>query len=120
MACGDESKRSSATVVRRQTTSELYGRTAAVTRGKLEMVAGRVARAPISVCKAALLPACRLQFLMFGSTILPMQKWEKPPIDPELRRRIEELIEYKGGGHNSDLVVDIVENALKLLHDVEA
>src|SRR5881296_2553525 len=49
-----------------------------------------------------------------------MQKPDKPPADPELRRRIEELIEYKGGGHNSDLVVDIVENALKLLHDVEA
>ena len=49
-----------------------------------------------------------------------MQKWDKPPVDPELRRRIEELVEYKGGGHNPDLVVDIVENALKLLHDVEA
>jgi uncharacterized protein (TIGR00730 family) len=49
-----------------------------------------------------------------------MQKWEKPPLDPELRRRVQELIDYKGGGHNSDLVVDIVENALKLLTDVEA
>jgi hypothetical protein len=47
-----------------------------------------------------------------------MQKWEKPPLDPELRRRVQELIDYKGGGHNSDLVVDIVENALKLLTDV--
>jgi uncharacterized protein (TIGR00730 family) len=49
-----------------------------------------------------------------------MQKWDKPPVDPELRRRIEELVEYKGSGHNPDLVIDIIENALKLLHDVEA
>lgn len=39
--------------------------------------------------------------------------------DPELRRRIEELIAFKGGGHNQDAVADIVENALKLLHDVK-
>src|SRR3954468_21223453 len=49
-----------------------------------------------------------------------MQKPEKPPQDPELRRRVQELIAYKGGGHNEDLVADIVENALKLLKDVEA
>ena len=49
-----------------------------------------------------------------------MQKWEKPPVDPELKRRIQELIAYKGGGHNADLVADIIENALKLLSDVEA
>jgi uncharacterized protein (TIGR00730 family) len=44
---------------------------------------------------------------------------DKPPADPELKKRIQELIAYKGGGHNTDLVEDIVENALKLLHDVE-
>ncbi|MBM3833889.1 MAG: LOG family protein [Verrucomicrobia bacterium] len=44
---------------------------------------------------------------------------EKPPADPELKRRVQELIAYRGGGHNSDLVEDIVENALKLLRDVE-
>src|ERR1044071_14543 len=44
---------------------------------------------------------------------------EKPPVDPELKRRIQELIVYKGGGHNADLVEDIIENALKLLKDVE-
>lgn len=44
---------------------------------------------------------------------------EKPPVDPELKRRIQELISYKGGGHNADLVEDIVENALKLLKDVQ-
>ncbi|MST94275.1 MAG: LOG family protein [Pedosphaera sp.] len=48
-----------------------------------------------------------------------MEKWERPPGDPELKRRIQELIAYKGGGHNTDLVEDVVENALKLLHDVE-
>src|SRR5881394_785966 len=48
-----------------------------------------------------------------------MEKRERPPVDPELKRRIDELIAYKGGGHNPDLVGDVVENALKLLHDVE-
>ena len=43
---------------------------------------------------------------------------EKPPGDPELKRRIEELIKYKGGGDNQEQVADIVENALKLLTDV--
>src|SRR3954465_8610134 len=49
-----------------------------------------------------------------------MQKPERPPQDPELRRRVQELIAYKGGGYNEDLVADIVENGLKLLKDVEA
>lgn len=44
---------------------------------------------------------------------------EKPPADPELRRRIQELIRYKGGGHNEDLIQDIIENALKLMKDVK-
>src|SRR5881392_498278 len=48
-----------------------------------------------------------------------MEKRDKSPAEPELKRRIEELIAGKGGGHNSDLVGDVVENALKLLHDVE-
>src|SRR5216110_2952098 len=48
-----------------------------------------------------------------------MEKRDKPPVDAELKRRIQELIAGKGGGHNSDLVADVVENALKLLHDVE-
>src|SRR5262245_51261467 len=48
-----------------------------------------------------------------------MEKRDKPPPDPELKRRIQELIAYKGGGHNADLVEDIIENALKLLNDVE-
>jgi hypothetical protein len=43
---------------------------------------------------------------------------EKPPGEPELKRRIQELIDYKGGGDNQEQVADIVENALKLLTDV--
>src|SRR3954466_10388625 len=49
-----------------------------------------------------------------------MQKPERPPQDPELRRRVQELIAYKGGGFNEDLVADVIENGLKLLKDVEA
>jgi hypothetical protein len=47
-----------------------------------------------------------------------MRQRAKPPRDPELKRRIQDLIAYKGGGHNPDLVADIIENALKLLGDV--
>src|SRR5215813_8790140 len=48
-----------------------------------------------------------------------MTRSEKPPMDGELRRRIEELIRYKGGGFNDQNVADIIENALKLLADVQ-
>src|SRR5512134_2129807 len=48
-----------------------------------------------------------------------MEKRERKTADPELRRRIEELIAFKGGGHNADLVADVLENGLKLLKDVE-
>jgi uncharacterized protein (TIGR00730 family) len=48
-----------------------------------------------------------------------MDRTERAPRDPELRRRIADLIAYKGGGHNPDLVSDVIENALKLLKDVE-
>jgi len=48
-----------------------------------------------------------------------MIKTEKPPVDPDLQRRIQDLIEYKGGGFNQENVADIIENALKLLHDVK-
>jgi uncharacterized protein (TIGR00730 family) len=48
-----------------------------------------------------------------------MTKTSKPPTDPELRRRIKELIGYKGGGFNEEAVADIIENALKLLADVK-
>lgn len=39
--------------------------------------------------------------------------------DSEIRRRIEELIRLRGGGHNEDLISDIIESALKMLKDVE-
>ena len=48
-----------------------------------------------------------------------INKPEKPPVDPELRRRVQELISFKGGGHNEEAVADIIENALKLLADVK-
>lgn len=49
-----------------------------------------------------------------------MIKAEKPPVDLELRKKVQELIQYKGGGHNEENVADIIENALKLLNDVES
>src|SRR3984957_4996706 len=48
-----------------------------------------------------------------------MIKTEKPPMDPELKRRIQELIAYKGGGFNPQAVEDIIDNSLKLLTDVK-
>src|SRR5512137_452116 len=48
-----------------------------------------------------------------------MKKAARPPSDPELKRRIQELIDYKGGGHNEENVADIIENALKLLKDLK-
>ena len=48
-----------------------------------------------------------------------MIKLEKPPVDPELKQRIQELVSSKGGGYNADLVEDIIETSLKILHDVE-
>jgi uncharacterized protein (TIGR00730 family) len=48
-----------------------------------------------------------------------MTKTDKPAADPELTRRIQELIGYKGGGYNQERVADIVDNALKLLTDVQ-
>lgn len=48
-----------------------------------------------------------------------MEKSERPSPDPDLRKRVHELINYKGGGNNPDLVADIIENALKLLNDVQ-
>src|ERR1700754_891400 len=47
-----------------------------------------------------------------------MIKTEKPA-DPELKRRIEELIQYKGGGFNQESVADIIESALKILTDIK-
>jgi hypothetical protein len=43
---------------------------------------------------------------------------KKPAADPELQKRIQELIQYKGGGYNESDVADLIENALKMLTDV--
>jgi uncharacterized protein (TIGR00730 family) len=43
----------------------------------------------------------------------------KAGVSPELKKRIQELIKFKGGGHNEGEVADIIENALKLLTDVQ-
>jgi uncharacterized protein (TIGR00730 family) len=48
-----------------------------------------------------------------------MKRSEGRPANPELRRRIEELIHSQGGGFNPEIVADVIENALKLLTDVE-
>jgi hypothetical protein len=42
-----------------------------------------------------------------------------PKRDRELQKRIQDLIVFRGGGYNPDLVQDIIESALKLLRDVE-
>jgi len=39
--------------------------------------------------------------------------------DPALAAQITSLITAAGGGHNADLVADLIENALRLLADVE-
>jgi uncharacterized protein (TIGR00730 family) len=43
----------------------------------------------------------------------------KAGVSPELKKRIQELIKFKGGGYNEGEVADIIENALKLLTDVQ-
>jgi uncharacterized protein (TIGR00730 family) len=48
-----------------------------------------------------------------------MKKAERPAMDPELKRRIQALIDYRGGGYNEESVADIIENALKLLQDLQ-
>jgi hypothetical protein len=47
------------------------------------------------------------------------EKQPATPADLELQHRIQELIAFKGGGHNEAQVADMIENALKLLADVK-
>ena len=47
------------------------------------------------------------------------QRNAKKTADSELLARIQNLIRFKGGGHNETQVADIIENALKLLTDVK-
>lgn len=49
-----------------------------------------------------------------------MERQQRAAGESELRQEIQSLIARKGGGHNEDLVADIIENALKLLRDVES
>jgi uncharacterized protein (TIGR00730 family) len=67
-------------------------------------------------------PPGAAQAVAFGSRpliIVSMIRPERPPMDPELNRRIQDLIDYRGGGFNQESVADIIENALKLMKDVE-
>jgi len=48
-----------------------------------------------------------------------MNRPEKSTGDLELQKQIQALIKFKGGGYNEDSVADIIENALKLLKDVQ-
>jgi len=48
-----------------------------------------------------------------------MKKAERPQANSRLKRQIQELIASRGGGHNEESVANIIENALKLLKDVE-
>jgi len=41
-----------------------------------------------------------------------------PDTERELRSKIRELIDFKSGGENEDLVADLIENSLKILNDV--
>ena len=49
-----------------------------------------------------------------------MEKRERAPIDARLNSRIQELIASQGGGHNPEIVEDIIANALKMLKDVKS
>jgi uncharacterized protein (TIGR00730 family) len=64
-----------------------------------------------------------IDFARGQASLFPMktgnEKKAKPAADPELESRIQELIQYKGGGHNEAEVADIIGNALKLLADVQ-
>ena len=49
-----------------------------------------------------------------------MEKADKPPVYPEIKRRIQELIALSGGGYNPDIVEDVIANGLKMLKDVKS
>ncbi|MBI3880487.1 MAG: TIGR00730 family Rossman fold protein [Verrucomicrobia bacterium] len=48
-----------------------------------------------------------------------MPNGSRPPADPKQRELINALITHTGGGYNADLVTDLIEQALKMLTDVE-
>jgi uncharacterized protein (TIGR00730 family) len=49
-----------------------------------------------------------------------MTQPSKAGADAELKAKIRALIDHKGGGANEDLVEDLIENALKILKDVQS
>jgi uncharacterized protein (TIGR00730 family) len=61
------------------------------------------------------LPALNLCFPLMKAK---NEKKTRTAADAELQKRIQELIQFKGGGHNEAEVADIIENALRLLTDV--
>jgi uncharacterized protein (TIGR00730 family) len=60
-----------------------------------------------------------MENLQTEKPVLDRPPVEKPKVDPALKQKVEELIQAQGGGHNEDLVEDIIVTALKLLKDVE-
>jgi uncharacterized protein (TIGR00730 family) len=60
-----------------------------------------------------------MENLQVEKPVLERPPVEKPKVNPALKAKVEELIQASGGGHNEDLVEDIVITALKLLKDVE-
>lgn len=53
------------------------------------------------------------------NTLAEPAPYSRPPLDPELKRRIGDLIHYFGVGYNPDLVEDLIVQALKLMKDVQ-
>lgn len=60
-----------------------------------------------------------MENLQTEKPVLDRPPIEKPKVDPVLKAKVDELIQAQGGGHNADLVEDIIITALKLLKDVE-
>ena len=76
----------------------------------------------LSLGRSSRMHFCFVRAVAFGwcPVILARMKTAvKPSADPELTRRIQELIASRGGGYNEKNVADIIENALKLLKDVQ-
>jgi uncharacterized protein (TIGR00730 family) len=48
-----------------------------------------------------------------------MKRIRRAALESHTKQQIEDLIAARGGGHNADLVADLIENALKLLTDVK-
>ena len=60
-----------------------------------------------------------MENLQAEKPVLDRPPVEKPKVNPALKARVDEVIQFAGGGYNEDLVEDIIFTALKLLKDVE-